>query len=869
MMEAQRKKRLLRLSLYIRSVAVLLAGAGISYAQQGLQMQDLGSTPSTTRGQQCDDRFSPCMDQSQGFQSNYPAYNYNPRPYDDGISNPYYFGTGQPLNMNAPDSERTFSNDQNRSLPPEPPTEFQRFVSADIGKMLPLYGSQFFTSAPATFAPLDKVPVTSGYVVGPGDELLLRAWGSITFYLRETVDRSGNIYIPHIGLIQVSGITFADLHNYLYNQISSSFKKFELSVEMGHLRSIQVFVVGRTRRPGSYTVSSLSSLVNVLFISGGPSNIGSLRHIQVRRGDKIVTQLDLYSFLLNGDKSKDIQLLPGDVIYIPAASGHVALTGSVSQPSIFEIQNGETIGDVLTMAGGLTSLATATSGELERIDPHGTRHVIEVHFDQDGLQMPVKDGDILRVLSIVPKFDNAVTLRGNVANPGRYTWHLGMRIKDLIPDKDSLITRDYWKKKNNLVYVRSEQETPSPVDNTESQTKDHSSSQESAPALPKENIGHDNRTDDNQASTESSLSLQGLNAPDSSSKSPGMSVTDNRTVAEQVGAPSGHFDRANNVELRSPEIDWDYAVIERMDPNTLTTALKPFNLGRLLLDNDDAENFELRPGDIVTIFSQADIHVPQARRTKFVRLEGEFKGAGVYSVQPGETLRQLVKRAGGLTSQAYLYGSSFTRESTRRQQQARLDEYYVQLEQEIDRASAERSNSAVNVQEAATLSASLESQRALADKLRLLRATGRIVLNIPPSDDALDAIPDLPLEDGDSFVVPSRPSSVSVVGSVYDQNAFIFDGSKKANDYLQLAGGITKNGDDKHAFIMRADGSVVSRKSNVARSRGGLEALAMNPGDAIVVPEVVNKTTLLRGLTDWSSIFSQFGLGAAAINVLH
>jgi protein involved in polysaccharide export with SLBB domain len=158
---------------------------------------------------------------------------------------------------------------------------------------------------------------------------------------------------------------------------------------------------------------------------------------------------------------------------------------------------------------------------------------------------------------------------------------------------------------------------------------------------------------------------------------------------------------------------------------------------------------------------------------------------------------------------------------------------------------------------------------ALAQKLRLLQANGRIVLDIDPDGEGLASIPDLPLEDGDSFSVPSRPSSVSVVGDVYDQNAFIFKGARKANDYLQLAGGITKNGDAKHAFIIRADGSVVSRKSNIARSKGGLEALAMNPGDAIVVPEIVNKTTLLRGLTDWSAIFSQFGLGVAAINVLH
>jgi protein involved in polysaccharide export with SLBB domain len=167
------------------------------------------------------------------------------------------------------------------------------------------------------------------------------------------------------------------------------------------------------------------------------------------------------------------------------------------------------------------------------------------------------------------------------------------------------------------------------------------------------------------------------------------------------------------------------------------------------------------------------------------------------------------------------------------------------------------------------VSAGLESQRALAAKLKQLHATGRIVLDIAPGSADVAAIPDLPLEDGDSFAVPTKPSSVSVVGAVYDASSFVFESSRRATDYLQLAGGVSRNGDSKHAFIIRADGSVVSRKSHNATARGGLEALNMNPGDAFVVPEQVNKTTLLRGLTDWSAVFSQFGLGVAAVNVLH
>jgi protein involved in polysaccharide export with SLBB domain len=751
---------------------------------------------------------------------------------------------------------------------PEPLTEFQKFVAADTGRILPIFGSQLFREVPATFAPLDRVPVPANYVVGPGDGLLLRAWGSITFYLRVTVDREGSIYIPHVGQIQVAGTKFSELRDYLDAQISTSFKKFDLNVEMGQLRAIQVFVVGRTRRPGSYTVSSLSSLVNALFVSGGPSSTGSMRRIEVKRGAAVVTELDLYNFLLSGDKSKDIPLLPGDVIYDPPAGPRIALTGSVSQPAVFEIRSGETVGDVLSMAGGLTSLARLGSGELERIDSSGGRHVIEVHFDEAGLKMPLADGDILRVLAIVPRFDNAVTLRGNVANPGRYAWRAGMRVTDLIPNKESLLTRSYWKRKNSLVFVALDGAAPTP------QTSDAASAADKAGKGDSTRAGAQGGQDDDDGNSGTAASLAQLGDKDEAPPPTDAGGGDTGgasagSIASQTGAPSERFPVANRVDRRVPEIDWDYAVVERLNTGDLATSLKPFNLGKALLEKDDKDNLELQPGDVVTIFSQADIHVPQTHQSAFVRLEGEFQAAGVYSVQPGETLRALVERAGGLTPQAYLFGSSFTRDSTRRQQQAQLDEYSADLERDIERAAATRSGSAVNLQEAATVSAGLESQRALVAKLRLMRATGRIVLDITPGSTDVDSIPDLPLEDGDSFVIPPRPSNVKVVGAVYDQNAFLFKDSRRAEDYLQLAGGIARSGDGRHAFIIRADGSVVSRKSKGARSRGSLERLSMYPGDTFVVPEIVDKTTLLRGLTDWSAIFGQFALGAAAINVLH
>ncbi len=205
---------------------------------------------------------------------------------------------------------------------PQVPTEFQRtefqeFVAQSVGRYLPLFGFNLFEGVPTTFAPVDSVPVTPDYVVGPGDEILIRAWGQVDIDYRAVVDRNGMINIPRVGNVTVAGIRYQDLSGYLRNAIGRIFRNFQLNVTLGQLRSIQVFIVGQAKRPGSYTVSSLSTLVNALFASGGPSPRGSMRRIQLKRGDKTITEFDLYDLLLKGDKSKDVQLLPGDVIYIP------------------------------------------------------------------------------------------------------------------------------------------------------------------------------------------------------------------------------------------------------------------------------------------------------------------------------------------------------------------------------------------------------------------------------------------------------------------------------------------------------------------------------------------------------------------------
>ena len=490
---------------------------------------------------------------------------------------------------------------------PQPvPSEFQRYVEGSTGRLLPVFGARFFAEAGNTFAPVDNVPVGADYVVAPGDELVIRAWGSIDVDFRTTVDRNGLVNLPKVGSITVAGIKASALEAHMRAQIGRLYTNFNLNVTLGQLRGVKVFVVGPAVKPGVYTLASQASLLSAVVAAGGPSTNGSMRRISLRRDGKLASELDVYDFLVQGDKSRDLQLAAGDVVVFHPAGARVALSGSIDGAAIYELkQPQESVQALLAYAGGTSVLANRSRVNLERIDPdqaRAKRFVEEFRLDAQGLAKPLRDGDVLTLLAISPEFSNAVTLRGHVAQPLRSPWRPGMRIRDLIPDREALISPDFFRRKNMLV----------------------------------QNIESDSQQ---------------------KGASPRMS-------------PNGLFD----------ELNWDYALIERLNPADLSTRLIPFNLGRAVLQGDPQHDLELMAGDVVTVYSQKDLRVPVARQTRLVSLEGEVAAPGVYQLLPGETLRSLIARAGGLTPQAYLYGLEFSREETRQRQRENIVTATARLE---------------------------------------------------------------------------------------------------------------------------------------------------------------------------------------------
>ena len=790
-----------------------------------------------------------------------------PPTINDRLSRPLQVETPE----ERPPGEPPYQNPPRRKQPTRP-TEFEQMVADSVGRRLPIFGSSLFDNAPTTFAPVSQTPVPANYVVGPGDEIDVRVWGPADIRVRTTVDRNGLIYIPQVGSISVAGVQYSELERRLREQVGRTYRNFQLSASLGRLRTVQVFVVGEAAFPGQYTISALSTMVNAIFASGGPTSNGSLRHIQLRRGAQVVTELDLYDLLVKGDKSKDVPIEPGDVIYYPPASGFVAVAGSVGVPAIYELLDGQTVSQLLQTAGGPTVIANDERVSIERIDEKHARSVVEIS-SAEAKNSAVRKGDIIRVMSLVPRFDNTVTLRGQVANPGRYSWKPGMTVRDLIPEPQSLLTRRFWLDQAGLTTGR-ETEYPTPPE-PERTRQDRRTRDYSTPA-----VGTQNRQNTEPSSRPDTTTTEGnetvpqalgQTAPVRHESREGESEfnsnqrqTQPRPTTAGQFAPTGE-ELVSDLRKAAPQINWAYALIERVNPVDLSTQLISFDLGKALIDKDPNANVSLQSGDIITIFSQEDVAVPQERRTKFVTIEGEVRTPGVYRIESGDNLRTIVARAGGLTDAAYLYGSQLTRVSVREQQQKSLDQFVSLLSAQIQQTSIATTNG--NPDQANQIQARSAVQQDVIRSLRELRAPGRIVLQIPTNGRTLDDLPPISLEDGDRLVVPQRPAVVNVVGAVYNQGAFVAKPGGQVQTYFDLAGHGTRIADTGHMFIIRADGGVISSQRGGLWG-GSLSKHQMYAGDTLVVPSKLEVGAFQRNLRDWTQILSQIGLTAASIAVI-
>jgi len=544
---------------------------------------------------------------------------------------------------------------------------FQSYVANSTGASLPLFGRNLFGNVPSTYAPLSGAQVNADYVIGPGDALQVRGWGMVDIDVNVTVNRSGEIYLPRVGSVNVAGVKYRDLQGYLKKAISRIYTNFELTASIAQTRSVQIYILGHAQRPGTYTLSAMSTLLNALFASGGPSVTGTMRNIQLKRGTNPPVSIDLYDMLLYGDKSMDRSLQDGDVIYIPEVGPLVALFGNVKKPAIFELDKKTALSEVIDWAGGFESAA-----------------------DQ----------------------------------------------KEIIVEKS----------------------------------------------------------------------------------------VDNR-----------------------------YQTLAELRANKVSVAKK---LSKIML----------QPTDIIRVFAPGAIPFQVKVARAFVLVNGAVKQPGVFQIEKDETLKGLLVRNGGVNDKGFVYGTVFTREKVRAEQQTQINEAADRFEKDLEVTYRERLARESNPEESMVLQRQIAFQRGLLAKLRAFKADGRIVLNLKEFESTINDLPNFPLEDGDRVFIPEKSTTVSVFGSVFQQNTFIYNQDYNVKDYLKKAGGVNPTGDKSRMYRICADGSVQSKK------QGGWKG-SIHPGDAIVVPEKVididgRSPSLVSILMDWTKILYQFGIGAAGLQTL-
>lgn len=684
-----------------------------------------------------------------------------------------------PVSCDEPgSSHRKYSSSNSQPL-----NDFQKYLCSSSGLPLAVFGQQIFQAQQAAYSPLEAAPVSADYLLGVGDNFSVRLWGQLDADLQLKVDRSGAVFIPRVGNVSVVGVPFGSLKDHLSREIGKVYRNFDLAVTMGQLKSVQVFVVGFAQNPGSYSLGSLSTVVNALFAAGGPSVNGSLRKIQVKRAGKVVSEFDLYDLLLKGDKSHDLMLQGGDVVYVPPVGGQTAISGSVKVPAIYELKAGENLQDLITWAGGTGNFAQDGKVSVERVVAQKSRKVESVELAK-AAGFTLRGGDVVQLYSLGQKIDNVVSLRGNVSQPVRMPWFEGMKVSDLITSKEMLNSPQFWQQKN----------------------------QDS-----------------------------GNNSSNSNS---------------------------NNGFSRPVEINWNYAAIERTNEDD-TSSLLSFNLGALLLKKDASQDLVLEKGDVIRVYSKADIRVSTHQKTRFVQIEGEVATPGIYQVKAGDSLSALINRVGGLMPGAYLYGAEFSRSEVRQKQQDELERLADYVEHNAQTSAGLQAQNALSAQTVQAANVQAEQQKLLAQKIRNTKADGRVVLGLTPDSSKVEDIPEVALEDGDRVFIPSRSATVAVMGSVFGRNnAFIFAKNRSVGDYLALAGGPTDSADADSVFVVRADGSVVSAKQFGWLSPNSLKGVDALPGDVIVVPEKFDRTGFMKNALDWTQILANFGTGLAGIKVL-
>ncbi|WP_256929699.1 SLBB domain-containing protein, partial [Vibrio parahaemolyticus] len=793
------------------------------------------------------------------------------------------------------------------------------------------FGLDLFAGSPTTFAPISDVPVPADYTVGAGDEIVIQLFGKENTTHRLRVNRAGIINFPSLGPVQVAGMTFSDVRDSLNQRVKEQMIGVRSDISLGEMRTMQVFVMGDAYKPGAYTVSALTTISQAIYYSGGFSESGALRNVQLKRNGQVIRKLDMYDLLLKGDARNDIRLLPGDVVFIGALGNTISIDGEVNRPAIYEIKPGETYKQAIQMAGGFTANAYSDQIEVKRYAAKGARDALTLNFSQShDQQTKVKDGDAVNVLKKNEELTRYVQIEGDVRHPGYIEWKSGLRIADLFQSVDTsfnstadvsyaVVVREINPQRDIEVYqvnLANAILSPTSKDNLKLNSRDRVlvfnrfnnedldtlADQETvskAKTLEQAQLQAQQEQLKEQEVMSSSVAVSSATPIEKDSKQPkivfrGKEITKDdfealkqntrRTLLAPVLLQLQQQSRLGLApqiaevfgEVKHPG---RYPITPRMTISTLIGAAGGLTynaftinaeLARTVINSKDerasinVERIDLRQAiqgstaDDAIIVGRDRLNIlekPNVKLQSTVTLQGEVRFPGTYTVRQGETLGELLERAGGLTEFAHPQGAIFTREALRLQEQKLLNQYAADMRAETAKKTfrADSNMGSVISDPDKTLKFVEEASRS--------KALGRMVVQLNRIlKDERSA--DFMLEDGDFLFVPTFRNTVSIMGEVQVPITYLLDNKLDVDDYLNKAGGAKKQADEDRIFVVRADGSVYKPTSGYWFGNNHEELKA---GDTIVVPIDTDYRDALSTWTAATQILYQTGV---AINAL-
>ena len=645
----------------------------------------------------------------------------------------------------------------------------QAIVPRDPSTSL-VFGAELFSEASSLFVPNLSIATPPNYKVGPGDELLLEVYGSNVFTQKVVVSREGFINIKYAGLINANGVTIQDLNEVVRLKLTKYIPGLagggaRLQLSLGSIRSITISVAGAVKKPGTLTLPSLATLFNALYATGGPLENGSLRKIELIRGNKKILEADLYDFLLKGDQSANIFLQDNDLIRVPFADRQVRLTGQLNRAGIFEVSEDERLSDLLFFAGGFKANAYrgrikgSRNGEL-------VKEIIDIEskgFDT----FKCNHGDSLHVDSLVEKYNNRVTIDGAVYKPGVYAWYKGQTLSDLVVKAaglrgDAFLTR--------VVVLRT-------YENLKKESFLISLNQQAKEGFGFELLNEDVVTIFSSDSLRNKFTVS-INGP---VKKPGsFTYSDSMTLQQLILMAGGFSDFATptGIEIGRKQLSAQGDSATQIDRvNVISLSLDP--------DLKKDADFRLLPNDIISVKMD-----PFKKSQSIVQVKGEVLYPGSYVLENRtDRLSAVISRSGGLLSFADINGAKLIRKKLL-QDTASIKKAIAKMEKSKD----------VDLKDTA-------SRKEEENELSI----NEIALNLRKVLENPGSIDDIMLEDGDEIMIPQVKNVVTIAGAVLKPVSVQFNSSKKFKYYVSSAGGFTSRAKKNKAYLVLSNGQ--SRKT--------------------------------------------------------